>query len=170
MKLTLYMGMSLDGFIAKENDDVPWSEAVWQSYYDIAGGFKAIILGRRTYEMMEEANEWSKIGNPFTVVLSRASQASEGQKMFVTSADEAMTILHERGFNDVLVGGGAQINALFMESGLIDEIIIDMEPVIFGKGISLFGDVTLDGHLKLLEFKKLGEGTVQLHYEVCKNS
>ena len=54
MKVVLYMAMSVNGCIAKENNETPWSDAVWESYYKIAKQFKAIILGRKTYEIMKD--------------------------------------------------------------------------------------------------------------------
>lgn len=56
----------------------------------------------------------------------------------------------------------------FMKEGLINEIYLDVEPLIFGKGIKLFADSDFEYNLELLEVNKLNENTVQLHYKVIK--
>src|SRR3990167_1577218 len=106
MKTTLYMAMTVNGYIAKENGDAPWSDAVWNSYYEIAKQFPCLILGRRTYEIMNEIEEFEKIGNPFTAVLTHIDQSAEERFVFVKSPAEAIEVLEGKGFDRVLIGGG----------------------------------------------------------------
>lgn len=168
MKTTLYMAMTVNGYIANENGDAPWSDAVWNSYYDIAKQFPCIILGRKTYEIMKEVEEFEKIGSPFTVVLTHTAHPVEERFAFVSSPKEALEILREKGFDRVLIGGGAQANTSCMKESLVDEIIIDVEPMIFGKGIKLFADEDFEANLELVEMKKLSDNTIQLRYSVKK--
>src|SRR3989339_398408 len=73
--------------------------------------------------------------------------------------------LEEMGYAKALLGGGAFLNTTFLEKKLIDEIIVTVEPKIFGSGISLFGgDFNID--LKLLEVNKINKNTVILKYKV----
>ncbi len=163
------MAQTVNGYIAKENDETPWSKPIWGSYYKIANQFKAIILGRRTYEIMKQVNEFSKINNPFVVVLSNeAKQYSEVP--FVSSPQEAVKLLKSKNFKEVLVGGGSKLNASFMKAGLIDEIILDIEPLILGKGIKLFADEDFEVKLKLIKTNKLSDNIIQLHYKIKKSS
>lgn len=60
------------------------------------------------------------------------------------------------------------VNSLFMKEGLIDEIYLDVEPIIFGKGIPLFTSEDFEYNFQMLDFKKLNENTIQLHYKVLK--
>lgn len=168
MKVILYMATTVNGYIAKENDDTPWSDAVWDSYYKIAKQFKAIILGRRTYEIMKEANEFEKIGNPFTVVVTNEDFAHNSSFVIAKSPKEALKILKGKNFAKVLIGGGGRLNASFMKENLIDEIILDIEPLVFGKGIKLFSDEDFEAKLELIETKSLSKNTIQLHYRILK--
>ena len=168
MQVILYMAATVNGYIAKENDETPWSDAVWDSYYKITKGFKAIILGRRTYEIMKEINEFEKIGNPFTVVVSKEDFAHDSNFAIARSPKEALKILEEKGFDKVLIAGGGMLNSSFMKEHLIDEIILDVEPLVFGKGIKLFSDNDFDATLELMETKNLSKNTIQLHYKVLK--
>jgi dihydrofolate reductase len=69
------------------------------------------------------------------------------------------------GYTSVLLGGGSFLNSLFLEKKLISEIVLTIEPKIFGAGLSLFNK-DLDADLKLLEIRNLNENTVMLHYQV----
>ncbi|HIH11190.1 TPA: hypothetical protein HA241_03305, partial [Candidatus Woesearchaeota archaeon] len=122
MQLTLYMTSTLNGYIATENDDTPWSTAVWKSYYTIAKKFNAIILGRRTYEMMKEVNELEKMGNPFTIVVSTTKSPLHSNVIFVMSPKEAVKVIKEKNITNALIGGGGKLNASFMKQNLIDKL------------------------------------------------
>ena len=168
MKVVLYMATTVNSYIAKENGDCPWSDAVWDSYYTIAKQFKALILGSVTYEIMKNANEFEKIGDPFTVVVASKPVAKRAHVAFVTSPRDALKLLKEKGFAKVLVGGGGRVNASFMKEQLIDEVILDVEPLVFGKGIKLFADEEFETALELIEVKRLSGHTIQLRYKVKK--
>ncbi|MBI4214863.1 dihydrofolate reductase [archaeon] len=170
MKVILYMAMTVNGMIAKEDDETPWSDATWQSYYNIAKHFKAMILGRRTYEIMSKVNEFEKLGNPFTVVVSssKAKRKSTQNTAFVSTPAEAVSLLREKKFGEAMLAGGGTVNGSFAKENLIDEIILDVEPLIFGRGIKLFGDAGFELRLQLLEVKKISENLLQLHYRVLR--
>ena len=67
-----------------------------------------------------------------------------------------------------LVGGGGQADTAALESGLLEEIFIDVEPLVFGRGIPLFAPSDSDLKLKFLDTKKVGESGIQLHYQVIR--
>lgn len=170
MKVILYMTTTINGYIATENHDTPWSDDAWKSYTNKVREIKNMIIGRRTYELMEECNEFEHIGNPYTVVVTKKKDPKKKNTIFVASPEEALNILREKKCSQVLVGGGSILNASFMKKKLIDEIFIDIEPIAFGKGIPLFAQNNFQTKLKLLGTKQLSENTVQLHYLVEKYS
>jgi dihydrofolate reductase len=81
---------------------------------------------------------------------------------------DALAILEKEGFNNTLVAGGGTLNTSFMAENLIDEIYLDVEPIVFGKGIRLFRENDFEAKLKLFGTKKLSENEIQLHYQVLK--
>lgn len=162
------MAMSVNGMIAKENDDTPWSDEIWKNYYKTAKRFKAIIVGRRTYDLMNSVNEFGKIGNPFVIVLSHQKKDKNQKHTFLQDPNQAIELLNKKKFKEVLLGGGGTVNGLFMKENLIDEIYLDIEPKVFEKGIHLFGDSDFDADLKLLNVKKISKNLIQLHYKVEK--
>ena len=86
--------------------------------------------------------------------------------VFVSTPQEAVKLAEEKGFFKVLVAGGSTINRSFMEQKLIDEMCLDVEPTILGKGIPLFRPGDFECNLELLDTKKLNANAVQLHYKV----
>ena len=60
------------------------------------------------------------------------------------------------------------LNSSFMKEKLIDEIHLDVEPLVFGRGIKLFADDDFESRLELVGTKKLSANTVQLHYRVLR--
>lgn len=170
MKVILYLAQTVNGMIAKEDDDTPWSQEEWQAYADMAKMVGNIIIGRRTYELMMTDNSFDDIGNPQTVVLTsnKEIETKSGSISFADSPQNALLLLESRNVTTVIVGGGAKTNSSFLKENLIDEIILDVEPLIFGRGIALFASEDFEAKLELLKTKKLNQNTIQLHYKVLK--
>lgn len=109
------------------------------------------------------------IGNPFVVVVSHSDLDNQPENVErAESPKHALEILRVGLFDTALVAGGGMLNASFLNENLIDEIYLDMEPFIFADGINLFIGATRDIKLKLLNTKKIGSDTMQLHYQVLK--
>jgi dihydrofolate reductase len=172
MKTILYMSMTANGYIARENGDTPWSREVWDGYYEFVKKRGNIILGRKTYdELAKEANGFEKIGYPFTVVVSNSTQhADDPNAVFVSSPKDALAAVRQKGFDEVVIGGGGTVNAGFLKDGLIDEISLDIDPLLFGKGIKLFADTDAEAKLELLQVDHLSKNTIQLRYKVISYS
>lgn len=75
-------------------------------------------------------------------------------------------MMKKKGMDEAIVGGGDMLNAGFLKEGLLDEIFLDVESLIFVAGISLFARTDTEGKLRLLETKKISENTVRLHYKI----
>lgn len=167
MNVILYMATSANGYIAKANNETPWSDAGWESFAQKVSDVKNLVIGRKTFEIMQEAGDFEAIGNPFTVVVS--SQKLEADNVvFVESPEAALRVLEEEGYAEVLIGGGALLNAAFMQQGLVDELYLDIEPMFFGKGIPLFSGDDFDVQLELLGTREVSKDVLQLHYAVRK--
>ena len=114
-------------------------------------------------------NDFKEIGNPFVVVItSNKNLKDKAQVKFTDTPEKALNILKENSFPIAMVAGGGQNNSLFVEKGLVDEIYLDVEPLVFGKGIPLFSPADFEFKLELLGVKNLSKETIQLHYKVVK--
>lgn len=65
-----------------------------------------------------------------------------------------------------MICGGGGANSSFIKENLVDEIYLDLEPIIIGRGIRLFADADFESQLELIEIKKISDNEVQLHYKV----
>jgi dihydrofolate reductase len=79
---------------------------------------------------------------------------------------EALEILESKGADEAIIGGGRTIVNAFIREGLVDFIIIDLQPVAFGSGTQAFGDFLGRLDLKLVETKSLNENAIRLKYQV----
>jgi dihydrofolate reductase len=168
MKAILYMAMTINGYIAKEDHNTPWSNEEWNSFYNFIKERKNIVVGKSTYNLMKKEREFDKIGNPTVVVVTKNKIIDDQDVLFVESPKKALDILSKKGFNEIVVAGGGELNSSFLKEGLISEMYLDIEPIVFGKGIKLFSDNNLNVELELLDVKKLSKNSLQLHYRVLK--
>ncbi len=168
MKIILYMAITANGMISKEDGETPWLETEWKSYNSTVKKFGNLIIGRKTYDLMK-GDEFSGLGDPTIVVLTTGKNLKPAKNIiFVNTIQQALDVLKKKGFKTALVGGGGKLNSAFMKDGLVDEIYLDIEPLIFGKGIKLFADAKFEASLELIGIKKLSKNEIQLHYKVKK--
>ena len=92
------MGISLNGYIAKEDGSTPWSEEEWDSYSKFVKKVGNLIIGRRTYEIMNKNKDFEKIGDPFVVVCTSKIMENKGDVFFVKSPQEAINLLKKKDF------------------------------------------------------------------------
>lgn len=79
-----------------------------------------------------------------------------------------MKSLEHEGIKQVCISGGGGLNSSFMKENLIDEMYLDVEPTMLGKGIKVFADSNFERKLRLIQIKRLSKDEVQLHYKILK--
>ncbi|MBU1305799.1 MAG: dihydrofolate reductase family protein [Alphaproteobacteria bacterium] len=171
----VFIGTSLDGFIARRSHDISWLTA-----YPTLGedhGFDAhmarmdaVVMGRGTYEAIKDIRPWYYTRQ--VVVLSGSllqddvpAEISDKVEILQASPQEAMDSFAARGWSRVYVDGGAVIQS-FLRAGLIADLVISRIPVLIGDGIALFGALDGDVMLDHLETKAFASGLVQSVYRV----
>lgn len=166
MKTILYMAVTANGYIAKEDDNTSWiSKEEWDSYSAMVRKAGNMIIGHRTYDILTKQPEFSELQEVKIVVVSHQDfKTLVSNHLTARTPQEALDLLKDT--KEVIIAGGGKLNSSFMKIGLIDEIYLDMEPIIFGKGIKLFTDSDFEASLELLEVNKINSNTVQLHYAV----
>ena len=172
-KVILYIATSLDGYIAKPNDDLSFLSIVEQTGEDYGYGsfiktVDTVILGRKTYEwVMNQVTDFPH-GNQNTFVITRTSRPAIGNIKFHTGnlKDLIVQLKNESGKN-IFIDGGAQIVNELLKEKLIDEFVISVIPVLVGNGTKLFNDGRPEQKLELISTKQFAKGLAQLHYKVA---
>lgn len=172
MKVTLVAVISIDGLLTKGSDS---NIHKWTSKEDhdmhtkLLSSNMVIIMGRKTYS----AWKLKPTKNRLVIVQTRSPEKYKdinvvGQLEFTKeNAKELITRLKKQGIKEVIVDGGGEINAEFMSSGLVTDLLITIEPYVFGSGIKVFNSTPQDIKLKLVNSEVLNShGTLLLHYKV----
>ncbi len=174
-KLILYIAMSLDGYIAKPNDDLSFLSIVQEEGEDYGYGefistIDTVILGRKTYEwVLTQVAEFPH-ANMETYVITRSSKPAEGNVNFYNgNLRELVKELKTRKGKNIFIDGGAEVVNLLMKEKLIDEFYISIIPVLLGEGVRLFKDGRPEEVLKLINVKSFRKGLVQAHYAKSEN-
>src|SRR3972149_942623 len=166
MKITLYMAISIDGYVAKKDGDSDWvSEIDTKNFEREIKEKGCIILGRRTFKQYE--GELYPVKDVTNIVLTTNSsiENSYPNVIYVNSPKEAIETATNKGHDEALLIGGGTTNGLFFKEGLIDEVILSVHPLILGDGIKLFEDVEKMLELQLLNTEEIGNGIIQLVYK-----
>lgn len=175
-KVILFIAMSLDGFIARPNDDLDWLNVVTKAGEDY--GYSAftqtvdtILLGRRTYEKVLSLVEKYPHNNKTTYVITRTTQPNQENIVFYTkSINNLICELKQQTGENIYCDGGAMLSQTLIREKLIDEMIISIIPILLGEGIRLFDNDSNIKHLKLKDTKHFDTGLVQLHYTFYNGS
>jgi dihydrofolate reductase len=171
----VFIGTSLDGFIARKNDDI-----AWLTDYPTLGedhGFEAhmarvdgVVMGRGTFEVIKDMRPWY-YSKPVVVLSRSLSQAdipaeiADKVEVLDAAPEAAMQILENRGWQAAYVDGGTVIQS-FLRAGLIEDMVISRIPVLIGEGIPLFGPLAQDLVLVHEETRSFPSGMVQSRYRV----
>ena len=168
MKIILYMAVTANGYIAKENDDTSWiSGKEWNGYSAIVCKAGNLIIGHRTYDILTKQPEFVEFSKIKIAIVSNQNFKTLSQNHVIArTPKDALSLLNN--FEEVVVAGGGHLNASFMEENLVNEIYLDIEPIVFGKGIKLFEGKDFEKELKLLEVKNISDNELQLHYQILK--
>ena len=172
MTASVFVGASLDGFIARPNGDLDWLPAGGgepHGYDEFMASVDAIVIGRKTFETVLSFPAWP-YGDKRVVVLSRrpldlsAAVGGVVEQMAGPPA-EIVSQLAARGAHHLYVDGGITIQR-FLRAGLIQRLIITRVPVLIGEGIPLFGALPRDVRLRHVMTRHFPSGLVQSEYEV----
>lgn len=174
MKASVFVGASVDGFIARLNGDLDWLPADGgepHGYDQFVSSVDTIVIGRKTFETVMTFDAWP-YGNKRVVVLSsRLVEVSEALarggvvEQMGGSPAEIHSNLAARGAQHVYIDGGITIQR-FLRAGLIDRLIVTRVPVLIGEGIPLFGSLSQDVRLRHVATRSYPSGLVQSEYAV----
>lgn len=175
VRTSVFIGTSLDGFIAREDGSLDWLPAVENAddhgYTAFIRTVDVIVIGRGTFDTVVGFGEWPYGRTAVVVLTSRPVVVPEGAKEHVTTfagePADVLAHLEGRGFTHAYVDGGVTIQR-FLEAGLIDRLIVTRVPVLLGRGRPLFGPLTRDVRLLHVATRAFPSGLVQSEYHVVR--
>jgi len=161
------MAMTVDGKIARSQDHFPdWTSIEDKKLFEqVSKEHGVVIMGETTFDTLPGPLK-DRLNVVFSLKPEERPQIDE--VMWVSGEIEpVLAELESMGYDKALLGGGAYMNSMFLEKKFIDEIMLTIEPKIFGEGLSLFSK-ELDTSLELLEMKQINHNSVVLRYEVIR--
>lgn len=171
MRIILTMATSANGMIASPTGSEDFlSHSNWVQFTKLAHKIGCFIWGRKTYQAVTkwEGDYLAELKNIKKIILSQSNiELGEGFEL-AHSAEEALTKLEQAGYKEVIITGGATLNTEFAKRGLIDEVILDLNPTILGEGIPIFQPQDFQLSLEFISAEKIAPDIIELHYLVKK--
>lgn len=179
-KLTIHMVSSLDGIIAKADNDISWFET--SSHYEkgVVGEdpeeflkkIDCYVMGSRTYEHaleLSKAYGWAYGDTPTIVVTSRNLPVERDNIEFYSGDLIKLVSEHLKpNYKNAWVVGGAMLVKDFIRLKLTDEIRVSILPIILGGGTLFFGNIGQEQTLHLKDVTAYKNGMTELWYEIKK--
>lgn len=172
MTISVFVGASVDGFIARPNHDLDWlppDGGEEHGYNEFLASVDALVIGRKTFDKVLTLGPWA-YGKKRVVILSSGPldlSAAVGGVVEQMSGEPADIVsrLAARGIKNIYVDGGITIQR-FLRAGLVDRLIITRVPVLIGEGIPLFGSLPHDIPLRHVSTRHFHSGLVQSEYRI----
>lgn len=172
-KLSLFIAMSLDGYIAKPDDDLGFLKIVEKEgedygYEAFTANVDVIIIGRKTYDYVvkEIGSSHYDNGERDVFVITRTERPNAGRTTFYTGKlTELVQRLKAENGKNIYCDGGAEIIHELLQHDLIDEFVISLIPILTGAGTRLFKDHRPEQLLELVGVKSYETGLTQVHYK-----
>ncbi|MPQ44388.1 dihydrofolate reductase family protein [Clostridium tarantellae] len=171
-RVILYIAMSLDGYIARENGAIDWllgdgsePEADY-GYADFYRSIDTVIIGRKTYDQIVNElspNKWVYKGKKSYVFTNSDYKRNDDVEFIKEDVCDFVNKLKEKKGKDIWILGGSSLADRLIKENLIDDYIISIMPTILGNGIQLFNKNNPEIKLKLKSVKSYN-GSVLMHH------
>jgi dihydrofolate reductase len=172
MRASVFVGTSLDGFIARANGDFDFLDEGGgepHGYDEFMATVDALVIGRKTFETVLAFEQWPYGKKPVFVLSTRPLPPAPPEAVVEHLSGEPAEIWSElaaRGIQHIYVDGGITIQR-FLRAGLVQRLIVTRVPVLIGQGIPLFGALPHDVILRHVATRQYAGGLVQSEYVVA---
>lgn len=177
-EVVLYIAMSLDGFIAREDGSVDWLNSIedtpealarYESFYN---SIDTLVMGRATYDQVLGFGTWPYEGKVTHVVSHRGAEPDDPNtevRFTDRSIIDLVRFCKQESKKDLWLVGGASLIDQFEAEGLIDRLRITVVPIRLGSGIPLFRCGRPQERYEFVEAVPIGE-MAELHYRRADKS
>lgn len=168
--VSYYVATSVDGFIAEEDgrfDRFLHEGDHVKDYLTAINGAGSVVMGRRTYEVALNMGVLDPYPHLDTYVFSSSLGASPHPHVRVVKEAPGDFVANLRASEGkgILLCGGGNLAGQLLEVGLIDELVIKVNPIVFGSGVTLFGKREHFARLSLRATKVFANGVLVATYD-----
>jgi len=169
-KVVLYIAMSLDGYIAKEDDNIDFLSLVQTpgedfGYADFTSGIDTVIWGRKTYDKVLSFGVEFPHADKKVWVFSKSRSGKDEHVEYFNDMPALITQLRQQPGKDIYCDGGAEVVHELLRYSLLDRLVVSVIPHLLGSGISLFKNGRIEQSLTLKKSVSFPSGLVQLWYD-----
>jgi dihydrofolate reductase len=160
-----FLAVSLDGFIARADGSLDWLDPFQEDhgYEAFFGSVDSVLVGRATWEVVAGFAAWPWTGKRVAVLTHRPLDARHGEVALSGAPAEALGRLEAEGARCVYVDGGSVVSQ-FLAAGLVDELTVNLIPIVLGGGVRLFQGALPERRFELASTQAFRSGLVQLRY------
>lgn len=161
-------GISINGMIAKNSEDnLSWTGSEDKKWFAaVSREAGVIIMGNKAFKQINRP----LTGRLIKVMVLPGEEGENVENQVEYTSKKPVEVIEElknRGYEKVIIGGGAMINSLYLKANLIDEIWLSVIPVVFGGGVNLVAnDLQAEKQLELIGTEKIGENGIAVKYRV----
>lgn len=174
MKASVFVGTSVDGFIARRSGDfdfLPAGGGEPHGYDEFMASVDVLVIGRNTFEKVLTFEAWPYGAKRVVVLSSRAIDVARGAGAVIEHMSGTPAEITDRlaasGANHAYIDGGVTVQR-FLRAGLIQRLIVTRVPVLIGDGIPLFGSLPHDLRLHHVLTTAYSSGLVKSEYEILR--
>jgi len=169
--------VSLDGFLARPDDALDFlhtGEQEPHGFREFLASVDVVVIGRRTFEVVQKLGHLALYGEKPVVVLSSrpldfSSITGGVVRQMSGEPTEIVKQLGSHDFKHAYIDGGLTIQR-FLAAGLVDRFVITRVPVLIGAGIPLFGPLPRDISLRHVATRNYNAALVHSEYEIRHTS
>lgn len=167
-RISAFLALSLDGFIAGEGNDLAWLEPYngdsqeETGYSALMASADTLLMGRNTYDIVSAFPEWFYGDRPVVVLTHRPAAPREHVSFRQGALAQVLRDLWQEGARHIYLDGGEVVRQ-GLQAGLVDELTLFWVPVTLGGGVSLFAGA-LPGRLTPVSNVVLPSGLVRVVY------
>ncbi len=168
-QVSVFLGISLDGFIAREDGGLDWLDMVQTDppedtgYDALMASVDTLVIGRRTYDTVLGFGEWPYPGKRVVVLTRRALEPQHGETAYAGPLPHLLGDLGTQGCRHVYLDGGEAVRQ-GLDAGLVSKLTLSWVPVILGSGRALFGPPLGESRWVCTGSRAFPSGLVQASY------
>jgi len=169
-KIRYYVAATIDGFIADGEGRIDWLKpfaAVDYGFHQFMSEIKLLVMGRRTFDQLNEPNNWPHPHHRSVVMTSRALvQPPPGMESWSGGVFELARKLKAETDGDIWLVGGGRIAGEFLARDLIDQLELHLVPICLGTGVPIFGGESQLDAFELIDSRIFPNGVLRATYRL----